>query len=62
MNYSWLLYCAVSTVYINALLTNMCFEEMKRILAVFFNGNSVIRIMITALPAAASQPLIAWLY
>ena len=29
MNYSWLLYCAVSTVYINALLTNMCFEELK---------------------------------
>ena len=33
---------------------------MKRILAVFFNCNSVIRIMITALLAAASQPLIAW--
>ena len=29
MNYSWRLYCAVSTVYINALLTNMCFEELK---------------------------------
>ena len=29
MNYSWLLYCAVSTVYINALLTNICFEELK---------------------------------
>ena len=33
---------------------------MKRILAVFFNGNSVVRIMIIALLAAASQPLIAW--
>ena len=33
---------------------------MKRILSVFINRDNAIRIMVTALLAASSQPLIAW--
>lgn len=29
MDLSWLIYCAISFIYINALLTNICFEKLK---------------------------------
>lgn len=29
MSFSWLLYCIISTFYINSALTNMCFEKLK---------------------------------
>ena len=28
-NLSWLLYCACSVLYINALLTNMCYQKLR---------------------------------
>ncbi len=33
---------------------------MKRILSVFINRNNAVRIIVTALFAASSEPLIAW--
>lgn len=29
MDFSWLIYCAISFIFINALLTNICFERLK---------------------------------
>lgn len=29
MDFQWLFYCAISALYINALLTNICFEKLK---------------------------------
>ena len=41
-NLSWLLYCACSVLYINALLTNMCYQKL-RFIEQLFNAASAVQ-------------------
>ena len=55
--------CLVRKIWI--VIISLCMDKgrgtgMKRILSVFINRDNAIRIMVTALLAASSQPLIAW--
>lgn len=54
MNLSWLIYCAISLIYINALLTNICYERLKPL------HRLIVYLCCTAVPFFMPQSIGVW--
>ena len=54
MNLSWLIYCAISLLYINALLTNICYERLKPL------HRLIVYLCCTAVPFFMPQSVGIW--